>query len=61
MTSQSSPPFIDLKTFPGLDEFERVEIDGQKRIRNKMLDKLPPLLHGNGRCDMQFVYDCLNL
>lgn len=55
------PNTIDLATFPGLDEFEQVEIGGQKRIRNKILDKLPPLLHGNGRCDMQFVYDCLNL
>lgn len=54
-----NPSDYDLATFPGLDEFEQVQMDGYKRIRNKVLDKMPPLLHGNGHCDMKFVYDCL--
>lgn len=44
-----------------LDEFEQVEVNGQKRIRNKLLNVTPVFLHGNGRTDMQFVYDCLGL
>lgn len=40
-----------------LDEFERID----NRIVNKILGTKAPLMHGNGKAEFQFVYDCLNL
>lgn len=39
------------------DEFKKED----NRIINCLLNTKAPLLHGNGRADFQFVYDCLGL